>query len=174
MLHVISRPIEAVIGEIEMLVRSLREPVIGGAAAGPWVVYGSAVEKIGNKLIDLDNDTFKLVITGDSHTPDAATHDELADLSDESPNYTRPTLTPNWSRSGTTTTFDETSNPSITATGGAMAARYAHIYDDTVAGDPLIAYCDLNVGGPELTIASGDVIIINMHANGVFRFVPAA
>lgn len=172
--HVIDRPVAQLLEDIEAFLRWAREPAgIRGGAAGPWVVYGSAIEKIGNKLIDLDTDTFKLFIAGDGYTPSATTHDEVADLADESANYTQPTLTPNWSRSGTTNTFDETSNPSITATGGAMTARYAIIYDDTVSGDPLIAYCDLNVGGPELTIAENDVIIINMHANGVFRVVPA-
>lgn len=143
-------------------------------AAGPWITYGSAIEKIGNKLIDLDNDTFKLVILGESYTPNTSTHDEVADLSDESANYTRPTLTPSWSRSGTTSTFDETSNPSITATGGAMTVKYAVIFDDTVSGDPLIAYCDLNSGGSELSIAEGDVITINMNASGVFAIAPAS
>lgn len=143
-------------------------------AASAWVVYGSAIEKIGNKIIDLDLDTFKLMILGDGYTPNAGVHDEVADLLDQSANYTQPTLTPVWSRSGTTNTFDETSNPTITATGGAMTVKYAVIFDDTVVGDPLIAFCDLNSGGAELAVSEGDSFTVNMHASGVFRIAPAA
>lgn len=143
-------------------------------AAGDFTFFGSFIEKIGNKVIDLDNDTFKGYLAGNAYTPDTSTHDEVADLSDEAANYTRPTLgTVAWSRSGTTLTWDA-ADITITASGGDAVGKYLVVYDDTVVGDPLVGYWDLDtsLGSAEITIPSGQAYIFQPDALGIFTAAP--
>lgn len=153
--------------------RLLGVPYIGGGAADAWQVYGSFIEKLGNKVIDLDADTFKIFLATSGYTPDASAHDEVADLgANEASNYTRPTLTVSWVRSGTTVTFDA-SDPTITASGGNCVFRYLVIYDDTPAGDPLVCYQLLDNTPADVTILNGNSLLLQLHANGILRGLPA-
>lgn len=155
------------------LCRQLGVPYIGGGAADPWVVYGSFIQKLGNKVIDLVNDTFKMILLTSSYTPDTSNHDELADVvANEASNYTRPTLTVSWTRSGTTVTFDA-SDVTITASGGDCVFRYLVIYDDTPTGDPLVCYQLLDNTPANVTILNGNSLLLQFHANGILRGLPA-
>lgn len=54
----------------------------------------------------------------------------------------------------------------ITASGGAIADfRYIYIYDDTLAGDPLVAVWD---NGTAISLADGNSANINFNASGIF------
>jgi hypothetical protein len=44
--------------------------------------------------------------------------------------------------------------------------RYVVIYDDTVAGDPLVAWFDYGAGG--VTMANGDTFTLTFNASGLF------
>lgn len=168
--QIIAAVIEA---KLRKLCRQLGVPYIGGGAADAWQVYGSFIEKLGNKIIDLDADTFKIFLATSGYTPDVSTHDEVADLgANEASNYTRPTLTVSWTRSGATVTFDA-SNPTITASGGDCIFRYLVIYDDTVSGDPLVCYQLLDNTPANVTILSGNSLLLQLHANGILRGLPA-
>lgn len=68
-------------------------------------------------------------------------------------------------QTGGTHTFDF-ADFTITASGGAMNAwRYVILYDDTVAGDPVVCFWDY---GSSITLNDGDSANINVNASGVY------
>jgi len=136
------------------------------------VTFHQIGKKLGDKLVDLDTDTFKAVLTVTA--PNAANDDELADITQiaATGNYAAVTLT--------TVTFNETGagtgvwefrcDPIVFSASGANfeAARYCVIYDDTVAGDPLVGYIDY---GANFTVTDGNSITFTPGANGVARLI---
>ena len=52
--------------------------------------------------------------------------------------------------------------PAWLASGAGFSFKYVVIYDDTVSGDPLLAVCDLNVSGGNLTANATDYVTILM------------
>lgn len=135
--------------------------------------YHSFFEKLGNKEIDLNSDTFKVILTSSSYTPDAATHDEYADITNElatANGYTQndKTLgTPTWTNSSGTLTWDA-ANTVWTASGGSIVARYAVIFDDTATGDPLVAYVLLDATPADVTATTGNTLTLAWNASGIF------
>ena len=102
---------------------------------GTLVFYDSWMEKLA-EAVNLSSDTFKVGLTTSSYTPDASTHDEYADITNEvsGNGYAQQTLgSVTFSQTGGTATFDA-ADPVFTASGGAIVARYYFIYDDTVSG----------------------------------------
>lgn len=142
-------------------------------AAGKWKLYDTAKEKIGQALIDLDGHTFKMALFLSTSNCDTLTHDELGDLTNQHANangYTTggSTLTNvTWVNSSGTITFD-CDNVVWTASGGSIVARFAVIYDDTVAGDPLLAVCLLDTAPADVTATNGNTLTITINASGVF------
>lgn len=142
-------------------------------AAGKWKLYQSAKLKIGQNLIDLDGHTFKMALFLSTSNCDTLTHDELGDLTNQHANgngYTTggETITNvTWQNSSGTITFD-CDNVVWTASGGSITARFAVIYDDTVAGDPLLAVCLLDTAPADVTATTGNTLTITINASGVF------
>lgn len=134
------------------------------------VVFHEAISKIGQKLIDLDSDTFKAVLS--NTLPSQANASLLADLTliTEENGYAALTMTG--------AAFTETAagsgiwewtvdDFSWEADGGSFGPfRYVIWYDDSVAGDPLLAYADL---GSSITITDGNTLFVDISDNGVFR-----
>jgi len=56
--------------------------------------------------------------------------------------------------------------PAWLASGAGFSFKYVVIYDATVSGDPLLAVCDLNLMGGNLTAEDSDSVTILM--SGVF------
>ena len=148
-------------------------------AADAWITYASLAEKIGNKLIDFDTDDFRMALVLDTYTPDQAADDEWADASgSEHANQGAPGYVTGgfaltgvvWSRTGATSKFTS-DYAQWTATGGSIVARYAVIYDDTVAGKPLVAYCLLDNSPADVTVTVGNLLKITPHASGLFTVV---
>lgn len=158
--------------KLEALAAKLGVPVLAGGAAGAWTMYGPAIEAIGDGGVDLDGHTFKVYLATSSYTPNTSTDDELSDIGNEASNYTRPTLTVTWTRSGTTVTFDG-DDFSITASGGACTARYAVIYDDTHADDIPICYCLLDSTPADVSIPNGDTLEFALSGSGIVALAPA-
>lgn len=143
-------------------------------AADAWITYGSYSEKVGNKEIDLGGDAFKMALVLSGYTPDPAADDEYADISAyehaEGTGYTTGGAAMTgvtWTRSGRTSAF-KASAVQWTASGGSLVARYAVIYDDTVAGKPLVAYCLLDNSPADVTVTDGNILKITPNAAGVF------
>src|SRR3990167_9177265 len=104
-------------------------------AAGKWKLYDDAKKNIANGLIDLDSDSFKIILmlsTSNANSLDVGTG-LLADLTNQVSTafgYTQndKAVTITVAESAGTTTIDETTNPVWTASGGSITARFAVIY----------------------------------------------
>lgn len=142
------------------------------AAASAWTITNAFKERLGNAEINLDTDTFKVVLLSSSSNI-AATSDDATAVTNElstANGYTSGgvTVTPGWTRSSGTCTFD-ISDPSWTASGGSIVARFAAIYDTTPTPDRVIAFCTLDSAPADVTTASGNTLTIQISANGVFQ-----
>lgn len=150
------------------------------AAAGKWKVYDDAKKNIANGLINMGSDSFRVALflsTSNCDTLSVGTG-LLADLTNQVATafgYTQATgaadgksVTLSVSESAGTTTVDETTNPSWTASGGSITARYAVIFDDTAAGNPLLCVCKLDSADADVTATDGNTFTITINASGLF------
>lgn len=131
--------------------------------AGSFTLYDSAIPNIGDGLIDLDNDAFKIALLGSGYAPSVG-HSVFADVSANqiaaangytAGGATLPTVT--WAYVGNVATFDS-GDAVFSAAGGALAARYAVVYDDTAVGKPLIGYYLLDSGNVDVSVNDGGSI----------------
>lgn len=137
------------------------------------VIYNSFKQKIMDGSIDLDNDTIKVALVTSSYTPDADTHEDFDDVTDE-------VTGTGYSAGGETlanvsvtkdTTDDEGvfDADDVTWTSSEITARGAVIYKDS--GDAttswLIAYIDFGEdktsSGGDFTIQWGSEGILNLN-----------
>ena len=143
-------------------------------AAGTFTLYDTVAELLGDGTIDLDTNTFKLMLATSSYTPSAA-HDEYADVSGaevaNGNGYTtggQALTTVTWSQTSGVATFDS-DDVVWTASGGSITARYAVLYDDTSTGDKLIGYVLLDTTPADVTATDGNTLTIAPSANGWFQ-----
>lgn len=144
-------------------------------AAGDFTLFGAAIENIAKGLIDLDGHTFVAGLAASGYSPDASTHDELADITNElsGGDYARVTLTGvAVSRSGTTVKF--TSDPVDFGAAVTLTAKYLFIFSDTSSGDKLLGYVDLNTGGGSASSSSGPFEVSPDDTDGWFTMAPPA
>lgn len=150
------------------------------AAAGKWKLYESAKLGIANGEIDLDTHSFKIALflsTSNCNTLSGTT--TLASLTNQvATNYgytqNSKAVTITTANSGGTITVDETTNPSWTASGGSITARFAVIYDDTHASDQALCVCLLDTAPADVTATDGNTFTITMDAAGLFTMSGAA
>lgn len=116
-------------------------------------------EALGTGVHNLASNTFKIALSNTA--PNLATMAVLADITQISSGggYTGGagggfTLTsPTYTETGGTATFDGTST-TLTASGGSFGPfRYAWLYNDTAASDPLIGVVDY---GSSITVNDGE------------------
>ena len=144
-------------------------------AAGSWVIYHEFKLALGNKLVDLDTDTLKCALflsTSNAGSASLATA-RYATLTNQHANgngYTTGgvTVAGTFSNSSGTITFD-VADPSWTASGGSIVARFAVLYSDTATNKDLIAYCLLDSAPADVTVADGNILTIQINASGVFQ-----
>jgi hypothetical protein len=131
-----------------------------------FVKYEKFVEDFGNKVHDLfgTNDTLKVALTNTA--PNVATHTVLADITELS-------TANGYTAGGVDTQNDGTRSGGVlsvtgvdvtdawTATGAGFTFRYAVLYNDTPAGDPLIGYWDY---GSSQAVAAGETVSLNFGA----------
>jgi hypothetical protein len=144
-------------------------------AAGQFTLFDSFIPNVGEGLIDLDNDTFKLAILGSGYAPSAG-HNVLADVSGNeiaagngytAGGATLPSVS--WTYVGNRATFDS-GDAVFTAAGGALTGHYAVIYDDTAAGKPLVGYYLLDEGDLDVSVNDGGSITCGPNgASGWFE-----
>lgn len=128
--------------------------------------------------VDLDNDTFMIALSNTA--PSAESSDPTADGNGKLTNVTQIAYTnysdnlttdrtlegTSGSSSGGTYTFDSTVDFTITASSGDLPEfRYIYIYDDTIAGKPLVGVWDYGQG---LTLFENDSLEITFNSNGIF------
>lgn len=142
-------------------------------AAGKFKLYNTAKEKIGQGIIDLDTHTFKAKIFLSTSNCNTLTFDEIADLTNEhaaANGYAEVTLASiTWNNSAGVITFD-CADLVWNAAGGSITGRFVVIYDDTVAGDPLLCVCLLDTTPADVTATAGNPLTVQINASGVFTF----
>jgi|DEB0MinimDraft_3_1074331.scaffolds.fasta_scaffold16546_3 hypothetical protein len=150
-------------------------------AADAWKVYNKTKEYIGDGTIDLDagDGYFSVILATSSYTP-ALTHSTYADVSAaEVANGNGYTTggdfpgTVTWTEASGTVTFDS-ADPSWTASGGNIVARYAvlvHVAAGTgvpQSTDKIMAYCLLDNTPADVTATDGNAFTIQLAATGYF------
>ena len=129
------------------------------------IIYNNFIDKIGEKVYDMPNDTFKMVLLDDGHTPSAA-HVDYADISgDELSNgngYTTggATLSVTWTETGGVATFDAADAQWANAN---FTSRYGVIVNTSVSNE-LVCLIDFT----ENKQASGITFEVRFDANGIF------
>jgi|WetSurMetagenome_2_1015567.scaffolds.fasta_scaffold416617_2 hypothetical protein len=150
------------------------------AAAGKWQIYNGAKKYMSDGTFDMDAvNRFRCVLVTSSYTP-ALTHDAWSSVSANEVatayGYTANGVVcvDTWTESSGTITWDVTTDPSWTASGGSITARYAVIVQDantdgTIAStDKLLAYCLLDSTPADVTATTGNAFTIVIDAAGVF------
>lgn len=140
------------------------------------LVYGKFLTSLGNKEVDLDSDTLKVMLCTSSYTPNQDTHQYKSDVTNEvsSAGYTAggATLTSVavTYTAGTNTYMLDAADSSWS--GVTFSARYAVVYDSTPATDatrPLICYIDF---GADISPSAGP-FSITWNAAGIVTLVAA-
>jgi hypothetical protein len=150
-------------------------------AANPWAVYGHALEKILDGTIDLDTDSFRMVLVGTGYTPNQNTDDAWSDISANEISGTGYTangkaLTTGLTRSNLVATFDVDDQTWTTSTLSNVA--YAVIVRDAddngalATTDIPLCFCELEDGSS--LSSSSDDFSVTINASGVFTITATA
>ena len=142
-------------------------------AADKWKIYDGFLEYMGDNTIDMDNDTFKIVLCDDGSNAATLATDDLGNLTGElstangytSGGNTLASVT--WAEATGTVTFDS-ADTVWTASGGSIVARFAVIYSDTSTTDKLVAFSLLDNSPADVTATTGNTLTIQMNASGIF------
>ena len=147
-------------------------------AATAWTLHDKAKEYIGDGTIDLDGDTFKLILLLSTSNIATTSVDGYAAVTNEhatANGYTQGGVTltsPTWTESSGTVTFDATDmTDAWTASGGSIVCRFAAIFDDTVTtpvADPIICHTLLDDSPADITVTDGNTLSITFPAGGIF------
>ena len=150
------------------------------AAAGKWKLYEQAKLDIANGLMDLDTHSFKIALfTSVSNCNTLSGTTTLASLTNQvatANGYTQNSkaVTITTANSGGTITVDETTNPSWTANGGSITARFAVIYNDTHASKQALCVCLLDTAPADVTATDGNTFTITQNSSGIFTISGAS
>ena len=150
------------------------------AAAGKWKLYEQAKLDIANGLMDLDTHSYKIALftsasncnTLSGTTTLASLTNQVATANGYTQNSKAVTLTT--ANSGGTITVDETTNPSWTANGGSITARFAVIYNDTHASKQALCVCLLDTAPADVTATDGNTFTITQNSSGIFTISGAS
>ena len=150
------------------------------AAAGKWKLYEQAKLDIANGLMDLDTHSFKIALfTSVSNCNTLSGTTTLASLTNQvatANGYTQNSkaVTITTANSGGTITVDEITNPSWTANGGSITARFAVIYNDTHASKQALCVCLLDTAPADVTATDGNTFTITQNSSGIFTISGAS
>lgn len=144
-------------------------------AANPWFMYGNALELVMEGAIDLDTDSFRMVLVGSGYTPNQSTDAAWSAISaNEVANgngYAThgKAITQTVTRSGLAVTFDCDDQAWSSST---ITAAYAIIVKDAdgngalAAGDVPVFCCELENGGTVST--TNGTLTVTINAAGVY------
>ena len=132
--------------------------------------YNEFVHHVGLGVIDLDSDTFDIILMNTSHTF-TATHATKSQISANeiatANGYTQGAevlASVTWTESSGTATFDA-ADSSWTASGGSITASDGVIYSETAAADELM--CSIDFDGSQ-SAGDGTDFIVSYNASGIF------
>jgi len=136
------------------------------------VLYDNYLLHQGNKLIDLENDVLKVMLTTSTYVPNAGTDDFKDDVTNEvtGDNYVAggATIANNVYTLTGASDWATLDGDDVTWANSTITARIAVIYDSTPATDatrPLIGYMDF--ASDQST--SGTDFVIQWNASGILR-----
>ncbi len=138
---------------------------------GSLTKYESYARELQNKNVEIDADTFIVGLSTSTYAPNAATHEALADITNElsGSGYARQTLTgvALTEPSAGTWRFDS-NDPVFTATGGSIVARYWWMFNDTatVPLDMLMFYGFLDNTPADVTTTDTNTLTMQVNASG--------
>ena len=152
-------------------------------AQGDVTLFNKAVEHIGEKVINLETDTFKLGLVTNAVTPAATTSDPCwgaGGSTNLSTNEVTPggnysaggasVANPTYVESAGTVTFDADDVTIAQHASNPTNARWGIIYSDTATNKNAVVYVDL--GG--VTDLSTGAFTLTWNASGIFSFAVAA
>jgi len=144
---------------------------------GSFNFYDSVKGQIGKGLVDLDTQTFAVLLTTSAYTPDSATHNFVDDITNEvagGTGYSRQNLAnPSFVLSGGGNgqmKFDS-DDPVWTASGGSITARYWVLFENTNVTDAtrnLVAWGLLDNSPADVTATDTNTLTITVNAGGWF------
>jgi len=147
-------------------------------AANAWSIHDTFKEMLGNGYINLDTDTFYVILAAVGSTANTVTTAGYANITNELSTqfgYTQKDetiTTPAWTAAGSTCTWDNSgADPVWTAAGGSIVARFAAIIDDnptTPTADPVVCSTLLDNSPDDVTATDGNTLTITMHSSGIF------
>lgn len=151
-------------------------------AAGKFKLYDFAKKYIGDGTLDLDDTTnwraALFLSAGNANTLSVGTG-VYGDLTSEHANANGYTtggvaVTPAWTRSGSTITFDLADlAPGWTASGGNIVARYLVIYKNATVNTivkPLLCVCLLDTTPADVTATDTNPFNVTFNASGLWTF----
>lgn len=137
--------------------------------------YGLVQSNLANKLIDLTNDTIKVMLCTSSYTPNQDTHQYKTDVTNEvtGTGYTAGGAT----LASKAVTYDTATNtmkwtaanPSWASS--TITARYAVFYQDTGTGSTSRLICYWDFGTNEVSTAA--IFTLNIAAGGIITMTAA-
>src|SRR5437773_5664940 len=137
-------------------------------AAGAWTFPNGARTKLLDGTFDIDTDSWKMAEflstsnLGASSTTYAGVTNEHAAAN----GYTTGGIAVTLTLAGTTTvTVDISADPTWTASGGSIVARFAVIYE---VGGNVLCYCLLDSTPADVTVTDGNTLTVQINASGVF------
>lgn len=139
-------------------------------AASAWSFTNGGRTKLLDGTFDIDSDTWKLALFLSTSNIGAAST-TYAGVTNEHANangYTTGGIAVTLTLSGTTTvTVDFSTDPTWTAAGGAITARFGVLYE---VGGNVLDFCTLDNAPADVSVSDGNQLTVAAHAtNGVFQ-----
>ena len=134
--------------------------------------YDSFKANLGATPLDMNSDTFKMMLVTSSYTF-AATHTQKSDITNElstANGYTAGGATLAslvFSQTSGTAKWDA-DDVAWTASGGSLVFRRGVIYDDTSASDLLVLSVLFDTTPADITVLSGNTFTVTWNASGIF------
>jgi hypothetical protein len=132
--------------------------------------FNTFIEKLAEKTHNLGSD--QLVVALTNVAPTAATDDQLADITQVDYTYCSSRNITTSASAQTLGTYKLTlTDLVLTASGGTVGPfRYLVVYNDTAAGDELVAYFDY---GSSITLADAETLTIDFDGtDGFLQIAP--
>ena len=139
-------------------------------ASGTINFYSSFKRDLLNATIDLDAGGVTVALLNEGYTP-VHTHSAIAQLSNEvaTGGYARKVLASlTIAATASAFTFDA-ADLVWTASGADFTAYHWVMFDDTPAGDPLIAWGLIDNSPASVTVADGNTLTLQWNANGILK-----
>lgn len=141
---------------------------VGGGAAGNWTFTNSTRTYMLNGTFDWDTDSFKeaLFLSTSNIGASSTTYAGVTNEHSNANGYTTGGTAITIALSGTTTvTVDSSTDPTWTASGGSITARFVVLYE--VSGN-VAAYALLDSTPADVTATSGNTLQIVHNASGIY------